>query len=89
MLQADLELAGIAYRDDEGHVFDFHSLRVCYISGLARAGVPPKVVQALARHSTPLLTYDRYVKLGKGDERRALDVLPDLQVECRSATARS
>ena len=89
MLQADLKLAGIPYRDEEGHAFDFHSLRVCYISALARAGVPPKVVQALARHSTPLLTYDRYVKLGRDDERRALDALPSLGVECRPVAARS
>lgn len=78
MLSHDLAAAGIPQRDEEGRVADFHSLRVAYISGLARAGVPPKVVQALARHSTPLLTYDRYVKLGKDDERRALEALPEL-----------
>jgi hypothetical protein len=73
----------VAYRDDDGRVFDFHSLRVCYISGLAAAGVPPKVVQALARHSTSLLTYHRYLKLGKDDERRALDALPELDISAR------
>jgi integrase len=78
MLCEDLAAAEIPQRDGDDHVIDFHSLRVSYISALARANVPPKVVQALARHSTLLLTYDRYVKLGNDDERRALDVLPDL-----------
>ena len=87
MLGQDLAAAGIAQRDEHDHVADFHSLRVSYISSLARANVPPKVVQALARHSTPLLTYDRYVKLGKDDERRALDALPCLAPNALSASA--
>ena len=84
----DLAAAGIAQGDDDGHAADFHSLRVSYISSLARANVPPKVVQALARHSTALLTYDRCVKLGKDDERRAMDVLPCLGTNAHSASAR-
>jgi hypothetical protein len=31
------------------------------------ANVPPKVAQALARHSTITLTMDRYTHLGMGD----------------------
>jgi integrase/recombinase XerD len=77
-LRGDLKLAEIPERDEEDRVVDFHSLRVSFISGLARAGVAPKVVQTLARHSTPLLTYDRYVKIGHNDERRALNALPNL-----------
>jgi integrase len=87
MLSHDLAAAGIDQRDEHGHVADFHSLRVACISALARANVPPKVVQALARHSTPLLTYDRYVKIGKDDERRALDALPSVGLDPRAVAA--
>jgi site-specific recombinase XerC len=76
MLKADLERAKIPYRDVEDRVVDFHALRCCFLSGLAGAGVQPRTLQALARHSSPLLTYSTYVKLGKDDERRALDALP-------------
>jgi hypothetical protein len=89
MLGHDLAAAGISQRDDDGHVADFHSLRVSYISSLARANVPPKVVHALARHSTPLLTYDRYVKIGKDDERRALAALPEFSATAPHAEASS
>jgi hypothetical protein len=41
----------LAYRDEAGRVFDFHSLRHQYISNLAAAGVHPKIAQTLARHS--------------------------------------
>lgn len=88
MLQADLKLAGIEPRDEEDRVVDFHGLRVSCITGLDRGGVTPKVVQSLARHSTPLLTYGTYVKLGKDDERRALCVLPDLS-DCQPPVKRA
>ncbi len=78
MLRADLDDAGIPYRDDAGKVFDFHALRHQFITNLARAGVAPKVAQALARHSTIVLTMDRYCHLRAEDEVRALDSLPAL-----------
>src|SRR5262249_33951400 len=39
----------LAYIDEEGRVFDFHSLRHQYISSLAAVGVHPKIAQTLAR----------------------------------------
>ena len=52
MLKPDLEAAGIAYMDASGLFFDFHSLR-CQTATLAdAAGVSPRVVQRLMRHST-------------------------------------
>src|SRR5262249_47251200 len=36
VFRADLEAAGIAYRDDAGLVADFHSLRHTFITNLAR-----------------------------------------------------
>jgi len=78
MLKADLEAAGIDYRDHAGRHADFHALRHTFITNLARGGVPAKVAQTLARHSTISLTMDRYTHMEVLDQRRALEVLPDL-----------
>jgi len=63
MLRADLEAAGLPYRDAAGRVADFHSLRSVYITNLARVGVGLAAAQKLARHSTPVLTSNVYSKL--------------------------
>ena len=61
MIRVDLDAAGIPYRDDAGLVFDFHALR-CQCATLAdAAGVSPRVVQRLMRHSTLELT-GRYTR---------------------------
>lgn len=78
MLRIDLKAAGIPYQTDDGQVFDFHALRHQFISNLARAGVHPKVAQALARHSTITLTLDRYTHVDLTDLTNALDRLPAL-----------
>ncbi len=80
MFRADLTAAGIEYRDDSGHVADFHCLRHTFISMLASGGVNPKTAQALARHSTITLTMDRYTHTYRGEESAALDALPDLSI---------
>ena len=46
-----------------GQVVDFHALRQGFITHLVMANVPPKVAQALARHSTITLTMVRYPHL--------------------------
>jgi integrase len=61
MLRQDLAAAGIPYRDVDG-VIDFHALRYSFGSHLAEAGVHPKDIQVLMRHSTITLTMDRYVR---------------------------
>ena len=66
----------LAYRDEAGRVFDFHSLRHQYISNLAAAGVHPKTAQTLARHSTITLTMDRYTHLGLCDLTSSVNALP-------------
>jgi integrase len=76
MLQADLKAAGIVPVDASGRVFDFHSLRHQFITNLAMAGVHPKTAQILARHSTIVLTMDRYTHLDTPDQTAALDKLP-------------
>jgi integrase len=49
----DLKRAKIMYKDAEKRIAGFHSLRVTFITTLNRAGLPPKVVMALARHTDP------------------------------------
>lgn len=66
MLRRDLAAAGIPYKTTAG-VFDFHALRVQFITGLARAGVPLQAAQRLARHCDPRLTASVYTRLGRAD----------------------
>jgi len=76
LIQFDLARAGIPYRDAGGRVADFHALRHSYITALAKSSAPVKVVQALARHSTPTLTLGLYAHVGLYDQAGALDALP-------------
>jgi integrase len=59
MLQVDLAVAKIPYETEEGFL-DFHALRATFITSLVRAGVHPKIVQTLARHSQIELTMQAY-----------------------------
>ena len=77
-LRFDLGRAGIAYEDDSGRVADFHALRASFVTALMQSGASPKVVQSLARHADAKMTLGLYSKLGRDDERRALDRLPSL-----------
>ena len=78
MLRPDLERAGIPYVDAGGLVFDFHALR-CQCATLAdAAGVTPRVVQKLMRHSTLELT-GRYTRPRAVDIERAAESLPSLR----------
>ena len=76
MLRRDLAAAGIAYVDESGQVFDFHSLRHQFISNLAKSGAHPKVAQQLARHSDINLTMQEYTHLGLVDLTQAIEALP-------------
>lgn len=75
MLRRDLEAAGIPYETKDG-VLDFHALRSSYITHLIQAGVDPKTVQELARHSTITLTIDRYTRTDDERKRQALGEEP-------------
>ena len=75
MLQVDLAVAKIPYETEEGFL-DFHALRATFITSLVRAGVHPKVVQTLARHSQIELTMQLYTKLTSQETASALDALP-------------
>jgi integrase len=79
MLRIDLATAGVPYRDAAGLVFDFHSLR-CETATLAdAAGVSPRVVQKMMRHSTLELT-GRYTRPRAVDIEAAASMLPSLKL---------
>jgi integrase len=80
MLKADLADAGIPYVDDSGRYADFHSLRHSTGSLLAAAGVHPKIVQAIMRHSDINLTMSRYTHIFRGQESQAVAKLPDFSL---------
>jgi len=63
------------YRD--GNEICFHSLRNSFISFLANSQVPAKVVQKLARHSDPRLTFNTYARTFEESEQEALNCLPN------------
>jgi len=67
----------LAERDEAGQVVDFHGLRHTFISLLARSGVHPSVMRAMARHSDPKLTA-RYTHTEAGEQAEALALLPSL-----------
>jgi hypothetical protein len=87
MLRRDLEAAGIPYRDNGGLVFDFHSLR-CEMATLAdQAGISPRVVQRMMRHSSLELT-GRYTRPRAMDMEAAAGMLPSLKPESFEADER-
>ncbi len=69
----DLRRAGIAVKDDQERVLDFHSLRYTFITNLAKAGVHPGKAQRLARHSDINLTMNVYTQLDVDDLREAVN----------------
>ncbi len=79
MLRADLEAAGLPYRDGDGRQFDFHALRSQFGTDLARAGVPLATAQKLLRHSTPALTARHYTHLNLADLAGAVEQLPAVE----------
>src|SRR5262249_53999073 len=78
MLRGDLQAAGIPYRDDAGRAFDFPAPR-CQCATLAdAAGVSPRVVQRLMRHSSLEMT-NRYTRPRVHDIEGAVSALPSLR----------
>ena len=89
MLRLDLDAAGIAFRDAEGRVADFHALRHSYITLLQRSGVHPKLAQELARHSDIRLTMNVYTHARLHDLAGAVEGLPSLLPAGRQEEAAS
>ncbi|MBI4719033.1 MAG: tyrosine-type recombinase/integrase [Planctomycetes bacterium] len=85
MFRADLEAAGIPYRDDAGRVADFHSLRKSFASMLLRSGVDVRTARDLMRHATINMTADVYAVAFRGSLDEAVGRLPDLSAPAASA----
>jgi integrase len=61
----------------DGARFDFHSLRVSFVTNLAKAGVSVQLAAKMARHSDANLTLRVYTKVTDGEAERACNMLPD------------
>ncbi len=68
----------LAAQNDAGEWFDFHSLRHTCGAWLSLTGSHPKTVQTVMRHSTPVLTMNRYGHMLPGAEAEAADRLGDM-----------
>ena len=62
-------------QNEEGEWLDFHSLRHTCGGWLTSQGVNPKVVQSIMRHSSPVLTMNRYGHMLPGAEADAASQL--------------
>ncbi|MBL8762331.1 MAG: site-specific integrase [Phycisphaerae bacterium] len=69
----------LTFIDRDGRRLDLHALRHSFVTRLARANVPPKVAQKLARHSTITLTMNVYAHLDAGAPRDAVESLPRIK----------
>lgn len=67
--------------NEAGHVLDFHALRHTTGAWLSIAGVNPKVIQTVMRHSSITLTLDTYGHLLPGDTMQAATTLQQI-LEC-------
>jgi integrase len=80
-LKQDLAFAGIPYVDEQGRVFDFHSLRKSLGTHLRLAKVDPSVSQQFMRHGDIRLTMEVYNDDQLHDLRaEVVDKLPVLTV---------
>ena len=80
-LDNDLMAAGIPKHTPAGKL-DFHAIRLAYINLVLESGVTTKEAQALARHSSPDLTFNVYGRvrehrLSEAIERVAEAIEPD------------
>ncbi len=72
-----MRVAGLELTDREGNEIYFHSLRNSYISFLANSQTPAKIVQKLARHSDPRLTFNTYARTFEKAQQKAMNLLPN------------
>ena len=75
MVRDDMERAGLPiFKPGEGHV-DFHALRTTYLTLLDMGGASAKETQDLARHSTPVVTFNAYVRAGADRKMKVVEAL--------------
>ncbi len=75
-LERRLQSDFLCFCNHDGLYADFHSLRHRFITGLAKAGVKPKMAQTLARHSDIRLTLGVYTHVEMPDRSAAIESLP-------------
>lgn len=81
VLKKDLAAAGIAYKDVLGRQADFHCLRHTFGTNLSLAGVQPRVVMELMRHSDLRLTMKIYTDANLLPTAEGIDRLPSISVQ--------
>ncbi|MGH7145372.1 MAG: tyrosine-type recombinase/integrase [Planctomycetota bacterium] len=74
----DLEAAGIDREDASGRKLDLHCLRHTFAQRLNDAGIDPKTMQALLRHSSATLTLGVYIHKDKSKMVEAVASLQSL-----------
>jgi integrase len=76
-MKADWKKANILYKDENGYIADFHSLRKTFCTFLHKAGVATRVVQEAMRHSDPKLTTNNYTDVNQFNMSEAINRLPN------------
>lgn len=76
-LRRDMEKAGIPVLSN-GRKFDFHALRTTCCTFLLAAGVPPRIVQEIMRHSDIRLTTKNYADMSRTPLRESMKELAPL-----------
>jgi len=77
-LKEDLANANIPLEDELGRPIGFHTFRRTFITRGQRAGIPPRILQQLARHKSLHLTNEVYTDVTKLDLRGALEKVVNL-----------
>ena len=70
----------LVYKDAQTRRLDFHALRYTTGAWLATAGVHPKKIQRVMRHSSITLTMDTYGHLFPGEEAETVNHFPNMAV---------
>ncbi len=70
----------LVHKDAQGRRLDFHALRYTTGAWLAMAGVHPKKIQRIMRHSSITLTMDTYGHLFPGEEAETVNHFPNMAV---------
>lgn len=74
---ADRGRAKIRHKDEEGRIAGFHSLRKTFITNLIKGGLPPRVIQELARVTDWKIIVKNYTDMKFFDLYGAVGSLPD------------
>ena len=77
-LRRDMEAAGIPVMDANGRKFDLHALRTTCCTFLLAAGVAPRMVQEIMRHSDIRLTTKNYADMSRSPVRESMQMLAPL-----------